>query len=354
MTCNPPVFIRARVRKERGNLTDPQRVVLARRARTSLEACRAALAADGFHERARRHAVAGEDWSSPLRELLAEAKRADAPHWREAHEQWSFCERRWWRLARSIAYVAKAEARRHARRWTVLGADDLEVYGLIGLYRAAQSWNPGAGANFRTFGGTMARLRMQIALRDLGGDEVAIPTGKVVLANRLRHELDALETAGLPRYLPWAAEAAGVPLEEASRLMTARERCARFDQPMNPDSDATLGDFLTIDDPLGPVDEHLARRAEADHLHDLIDVKLPERTAYVIRELLADEPRSAADIGRRLGLSRERVRQIAVKGIRTLATELGVDLDTLPRSLSVLLGDRTAKAPDVSTIAGAA
>ena len=80
-----------------------------------------------------------------------------------------------------------------------------------------------------------------------------------------------------------------------------------------------LGDFVAGDDPLPEetVESHLRRQALLRALGGL-----PEREREVVTlryGIDGNEPRTLEEIGRRLGLTRERVRQIELDSLRRLA-----------------------------------
>jgi RNA polymerase primary sigma factor len=84
--------------------------------------------------------------------------------------------------------------------------------------------------------------------------------------------------------------------------------------------DATFGDFVAGNEPLPDelVENSLRSQTLADALRSL-----PERhrAVVILRYGLDDaEPKTLEDIGRRLGLTRERVRQIEVEALKRLST----------------------------------
>ena len=249
-------------------MTDAQRAELARRANLDLERCRGALGT----VRARAH---GEAWDEPIRDALRSTPKGPA------HALWAACERRWWRLAWSGQKLARSEARRFARRWTVFAAEDLEAYALLGLYRAAQTWNPEAGA-FDSYARRGARTTIRATLRDLGGEIVDISARQHARQQQLRRALDELERSGRPRYLPWAAAAVGLSIEDAERLSTAGEFPARIGA-------STEGDYrLDLAAEVEPVEEQLDRRAERDRVR-------ADLHGY-LRALVAREPRTSRQV----------------------------------------------------------
>jgi RNA polymerase primary sigma factor len=101
---------------------------------------------------------------------------------------------------------------------------------------------------------------------------------------------------------------------EAARAVTS------LDRPVGDNGDASLGDLVAGESP--PVDEEVHLSLAEEALHKAL-AELPERERHVLgmRYGLADggEPTSLEEIGRRLGLTRERVRQIEARALERLA-----------------------------------
>jgi RNA polymerase primary sigma factor len=84
--------------------------------------------------------------------------------------------------------------------------------------------------------------------------------------------------------------------------------------------DAVLGDFVAGEGPLPDeqVEDSLRSQTLADALKSLPD---RHRAVVILRYGLDDaEPKTLEEIGRRLGLTRERVRQIEVEALKRLST----------------------------------
>ncbi|MDP9286174.1 MAG: sigma-70 family RNA polymerase sigma factor, partial [Actinomycetota bacterium] len=116
------------------------------------------------------------------------------------------------------------------------------------------------------------------------------------------------------------ASEANMPLSQAKEVKAAARASTSLDAPVGESDDATLGDFVAGEDPLPDelVEDSLRSQTLADALRSL-----PERHRAVVmlRYGLDDsEPKTLEDIGRRLGVTRERVRQIEVEALKRLAT----------------------------------
>jgi RNA polymerase sigma factor (sigma-70 family) len=111
----------------------------------------------------------------------------------------------------------------------------------------------------------------------------------------------------------------GMSVGEVEELRVLGQRELSLEHVVNPDSGMTLEE--TVADRARPVpDEAFIRRDMDEHLLDLVD-RLPESERLVIthRFGFGDRPSlTLADIGKRLGVSRERVRQIEKQALQRL------------------------------------
>jgi RNA polymerase primary sigma factor len=115
------------------------------------------------------------------------------------------------------------------------------------------------------------------------------------------------------------AEEASLPIEQAREAKAAARASASLDQPVGETEDAVFGDFVAGDEPLTEERVEVSLRSQA--LAVALQA-LPERDRHVLvlrYGLVDEEPRTLEDIGKRLGLTRERVRQIELDALRRLA-----------------------------------
>jgi RNA polymerase sigma factor (sigma-70 family) len=116
------------------------------------------------------------------------------------------------------------------------------------------------------------------------------------------------------------AREASLPLHQAKEVRAAARAATSLDQPVGEGDDAVLGDFVSGGGPLPEEEVELSLRSQA-LAQALAMLSERERQVLVLRYGLDDyEPKTLEEIGRRLGLTRERVRQIEVETLRRLAT----------------------------------
>jgi RNA polymerase primary sigma factor len=108
-------------------------------------------------------------------------------------------------------------------------------------------------------------------------------------------------------------------VHQAQEVRAAARASTSLDQPIGEEDDAVFGDFVPGDGPLPEeqVEVSLRSQALAQALEALPD---RDRSVIILRYGLDDaEPKTLEEIGRRLGLTRERVRQIELESLKHLA-----------------------------------
>ncbi len=102
-------------------------------------------------------------------------------------------------------------------------------------------------------------------------------------------------------------------------MKAAARASTSLDQPVGEQEDAVFGDFVAGDGP-SPEDEVETTLRSQALVRGLAALSDRERKVICLRYGLADhEPKTLEEIGRTLGLTRERVRQIEVHALRRLS-----------------------------------
>lgn len=213
-----------------------------------------------------------------------------------------------WELAWSGKRIAYGEARKIGGP---IEPRELAQEGMIGLYKAAKRFDPDRGLRFSTYARWWARAQMTRAI-DSTGYVVRMPAGAIELRRNLQKLMRNLEQRGEDWTFGSLAEHAGMD-EERIRLVLQIEQPVSLDQPAREEGSRTLGD--TLADEARPVVQTLIANLDerwASHALSL----LPERERLVVRLLFGldrdGSPRTLSEVGRLLGVSKERVRQIRV------------------------------------------
>jgi RNA polymerase primary sigma factor len=122
------------------------------------------------------------------------------------------------------------------------------------------------------------------------------------------------------------AKASKLPLKQVREVRQAARAVTSLDKPIGSEGDSTFGDLFS--DEHGEFEEEVHVSLEQETLHRALE-KLPEREREVLTLRYgldsAEDPKSLEEIGRRLGLTRERVRQIEAAALERLAVNREIE-----------------------------
>lgn len=208
-----------------------------------------------------------------------------------------------------------------ARKYRGYGVplNDLIQEGNIGLIQAVDRFNWRKGTRFSTCATLWIR---QAVIRAIQAQSqlVKLPTriseqlhklnrAREILTQELGREPSAQELARFMR----------MPRTQVEELLNYPHQVSSLDEPVDSEEKVTLLDAIEDTSSLNP-EEEMIQRALREHIDHALN-ELPEnyRTVIKLRYGLEDgQPHTYEEIGRRLGLSRQRVKQIADVALKRL------------------------------------
>jgi RNA polymerase primary sigma factor len=211
----------------------------------------------------------------------------------------------------------------NARRYTGHGVSlgDLVQEGVIGLNRAVEKFDWRRGFKFSTYATWWIRQACQRAIANQS-KTIRIPVHIDERRSKLARVRQRFETAhGRTPTLEELAEAAGMSEKHAQEALDTVEASVSLNQPVG-EGDAQLGELFADPATVDPEDAAVdALRGAA--VRQAV-AKLPERERRIVelRFGFDNEPMALEAIGRELGITRERVRQLEREALDRLAGEL--------------------------------
>jgi RNA polymerase primary sigma factor len=209
-----------------------------------------------------------------------------------------------------------------AKRYTHRGVPFLDLIqeGNLGLMKAVEKFDYARGFRFSTYATWWIRQTITRAIADQGRT-IRVPVHMVDRIRVMYKHIHAMEQKlGREPTIEELSEALDIPQDKVDWMIRVSWLPLSLESPINDDEEESeLGDFVEDKDTPTPSSKVYAKLL-SEKVNDILD-SLPYREARILRLRFGlDDGRfyTLEEVGRKFGLTRERIRQIETKALRRL------------------------------------
>lgn len=196
---------------------------------------------------------------------------------------------------------------------------DLIDEGNIGLIKAAERFDETRGFKFISYAVWWIRQSILQAIAEQSRI-VRLPLNQVGSLNKVNHEINKFEQENLRRpSVEEIADRTGVDEEKISQSIAASGHHVSIDAPFGDDDDNAMVDVMSSGDD-SRTDKQVDHESMAMELKQVLGQVLKERERQIVCACfgIGEPEKGLEEIGDKMGLTRERVRQIREKSISKL------------------------------------